>query len=72
MSSYGGCLKRRETTVAEKKRYEFQRKHPDGRISTLTGFIADADTPEAAMRQLKLFMGYTAEQGWFAVEMTDE
>jgi len=52
--------------MAEKQTYMFKRNHPDGRTSTLVGAEVQALSADDAMNQLKVWMGYTAKQGWYA------
>jgi hypothetical protein len=48
----------------------YRRNTPQGR-TILAGLEHWADSPEAAMRYLKLTMGYTAKDGWYADDVTD-
>lgn len=53
--------------MALKPLWQFRRKLPDGRISTLVGAEQRADSADEAMRRVKLIWGMADDKdGWYA------
>jgi hypothetical protein len=55
-----------------KRLYCFRRKQENGKETLLVGLEHWAASPDAAMHYLKLTMGYTSQQGWYALDVTDD